>query len=370
MSKFLILGASTVQLEVSHLISEMGLQPHFAGKELRGQLPDGAVFHKVDITDIDSLRLLLNDTDFAGIYSFGSDVAMPIVSRLAEEMDWPFFVSAQVVNDCNDKSRMRRQLGKSDFNLRSETVKSADEVTLYNAIGFPLIVKPVDGQGQRAVQKIYDVKSVKQAVDLAIAASRSGLAQIEEYADGPEFSINAYMRNGVVLLSTGSDRLVSEHYFGVVVGHILPSELPHLSEGMVRQIAIDVSDRMGIADGPMYIQAIMTALGPRVVEVAARFDGCHMWRLINLCGGPNLAEIALNDLVSHNYRRNDSWLEHDTPLNPGRLDFVLRPPGTPIKMTDQDIADADILYFQEGDITPEVNGRLEKVGYSMRSDSR
>lgn len=82
------------------------------------------------------------------------------------------------------------------------------------------------------------------------------------------------------------------------LGHLAPCK--HVTE--VNQLAaLDLVTRiiaaMGARDGVLYFQMIVTPDGPRLVEIAPRLDGCHMWHLIRASQGVNLIEMAMNCLT-------------------------------------------------------------------------
>ena len=63
-------------------------------------------------------------------------------------------------------------------------------------LSLPLVVKPVDNMGARGCRMVRSKLEFWPAVEAAVNCSRTGYAIIEEYMDGPEFSIDALVYDG------------------------------------------------------------------------------------------------------------------------------------------------------------------------------
>ncbi|TFG79391.1 MAG: ATP-grasp domain-containing protein, partial [Spirochaetales bacterium] len=115
-----------------------------------------------------------------------------------------------------------------------------------------------------------------QAWTDAVTHSRSGRAIIEEYLDGPEFSIDALISRGRIVIRGIADRHVVFSPYFVEMGHTIPSaygpevisEVLAVFEAGVRALGID----SGAAKGDIKY----TRAGASVGEIAARLSGGYM----------------------------------------------------------------------------------------------
>jgi biotin carboxylase len=117
-----------------------------------------------------------------------------------------------------------------------------------------------------------------------------------------------------------------------------------------------------IKNGPMYFQIKLTAKGPRIIEIAPRLDGCHLWQLIKYCYGVDLLDLTFRVLL-------DQSLDVYGPLNlmeSAQLIFSHTPPEE-IYTSNGKILPTQMIhhvaYYQEGDRVMPINGILEKTGY-------
>ena len=137
-----------------------------------------------------------------------------------------------------------------------------------------------------------DPADLKSAINRALHESRNGHALVEEVADGPEVTVNAFSVGGRFHPLTVTDRLTAPPpAFGVALAHVWPSEAD--AAGEASEVAARAAEALGIADGPTYTQLRITRDGPQVVEVAARLGGGHDAELCAAALGVDLNGLAL-----------------------------------------------------------------------------
>jgi cyanophycin synthetase len=99
---------------------------------------------------------------------------------------------ALAVDISTDKNLTIRLLGAAGLPVpRSETVATADDaVAVANRIGFPVVVKPIDGNHGRGVGLgLRDEDEVREWFPRAMAESRRKVAQVESYVTGNDYRV-------------------------------------------------------------------------------------------------------------------------------------------------------------------------------------
>ena len=155
--------------------------------------------------------------------------------------------------------------------------------------GARVVVKPAAAQGQRGLEIVEPGGDVRAAVEAAQAISRDGRALCEEFAEGPELTVNAFLDGGrfVPLTITDRERALA---FGVATAHLYPSLHPVAEVAAAAEAACRA---LGLAAGPSYTQVLLTPAGPRVMEVAARLGGGHDAELCAAALGVDLSAAAV-----------------------------------------------------------------------------
>lgn len=368
----IVLGTNAGQADlIRHMKDEgwrvIGVSP--AAGEPGQQYCD--VVEAVNIVDLDALETLVEKHKPDLIYSISSDVAMKSVVALSERVGLPHFYDSEMIELLDNKAAFRAFLQEHDLSpVAFRKVASADEAADWTE--FPCIVKPTDAQGQRGVVLVKTAEDLAPAIEQAIGFSKTDQAIVETYLEGVEVSCNVLVRDGKVQMKVLSERLVhGPQALGVPKGHLVPCRNISDAEQVASlKLVDDMIAALGSRDGVLYCQMIVTTNGPRVIEIAPRLDGCHMWRLIKAAEGVDLIEWAVDCLTKgaqHDALANDGEGDRSRPIK--ELMFQQTPPGVTFEAADFPISE-DMDYHEyrylDGQTVNPINGVLEVVGYYVQ----
>lgn len=281
MKTLFILGAGGMQAPAIRAARERGFHIVVAdGSDKAVSIPLADDFRHIDLKDREGLlsaaRALAAEGELAGVFTAGTDFSAS-AAFVAEGLGLPG-VSLEAALNASDKARMRAVLRDAGVPCpRFAVVSGAGEsVPAAERLGFPLVVKPVDNMGARGCRLVRGAVECPDAVDDALRHSRSGRAILEEYLEGPEFSIDALVYDGRIVVCGVADRhVVFEPYF-VEMGHTMPTAHPADAVAEVLRVFKAAVRALGIADGVAKGDMKLTADGARVGEIAARLSGGFM----------------------------------------------------------------------------------------------
>ncbi len=246
-------------------------------------------------------RAIISTEDEGGIQRLAE--AERVDGVIAPGIDWPVAIAARVAEKVAivhplapatavvavSKARQRERLAAAAVPQPAWHLVSEVE----DGLPIPCVVKAPDRQGQRGLSLVEDADELESAISRALAESRNGHALVEEVADGPEVTVNAFSVGGHFHPLTVTDRLTAEPpAFGVALAHVWPSEAD--AAGDAAEVAATAVSALGIEDGPTYTQLRITKDGPQVVEVAARLGGGHDAELCLAALGVDLNQLALS----------------------------------------------------------------------------
>lgn len=365
MVKILILGVAAVQKDAIVYLKQLGYEVHAIAMKKDGPGADCAdYFSEINILDIPNVKKYIQDHEISYVYSVGSDLAMPVVSEVSEDLCLPHFVSKECAKTCNNKDLMRVSLGPEfEGNVPYQVMDHMEPEDL--SIEYPFIMKPTDSQGQRGIFLVHSIEEFRDNFEKTKSYSRSGKVICEKYIDGPELSVNCYVIDGVVKYVRPSDRITWPQFTGLIHKHVLPSSLESSIYEDLFPMMQGLATKLEILNGPFYVQIKVMDGKPYIIEVTPRLDGCHMWKLINVYENVNLLAITLKHLISgdvHHVFENDE-------KKPSELEFICEVPGEEAHYRDYEVQikesiDSD-LYYEEGKVIRPVNGRYEKIGYMI-----
>ena len=279
-TRILILGAAVMQGPALRIASEMGLEVVAADADSAAVcIPLADRFEKVDLKDKEGIaalaRTLMDQGGLGGIMTAGTDFSAT-VAWAAEKLSLPG-IPYETALDASDKERMRRR-------FKAAGVPSPEFIIIQNPPeeGFtlpffwPAVVKPVDNMGARGCRRVDNFAELKIAVNEALGFSRSGRAIVEEYMEGPEFSVDALVYKGEIFICGFADRHIFFPPYFIEMGHTMPSdEDPVLIRSLLETFICGIK-ALGITNGAAKGDIKLTPRGPMIGEIAARLSGGYM----------------------------------------------------------------------------------------------
>ncbi|WP_158920154.1 ATP-grasp domain-containing protein [Streptomyces sp. NBRC 109706] len=157
-------------------------------------------------------------------------------------------------------------------------------------VGFPCVAKPRTGFGGQGVHLLRD------AADAALLAA--GLAAepaliVEEFLEGPEFSVEAHSRAGTHTILAVSRKYTSGIPEGTETGYDLPAELDEETTQQIHQLVVATLNTAGHRSGPSGTEVILTKAGPRLIESHAHPGEDWISDLLVLAEGTDLAALTI-----------------------------------------------------------------------------
>lgn len=208
----------------------------------------------------------------------------------------------QTITACKDKARTRRVL--TDHGLlqpRFTVVTRPDRaVSAARKMGLPCVVKPVDGSGSEDVLLCSTPAQAGEHAARVLAVERNvrgqasaGVVLVEEYADGPEYSVETFCAGGTSACVGVTAKHLGELPGFVESGHDFPAVLPAPVARELEGAARRALDAVGYSWGAAHVEIRLTGRGPVVVEINARLAGGMIPELIRLATGVDLLEQQL-----------------------------------------------------------------------------
>ena len=278
-----ILGAGVMQIPAIRAAKDLGWTVVAADADSAAPgVGEADRFVHLDLKDreglADAARGIRTELGLDGVFTAGTDFSTS-VAWVARELGLPGIPFETAVR-ASDKLRMREALRAAGVpSPRYAAADSTDDPSAVVAgLDFPLVVKPADSMGARGCRAVRDSSELSDALAAALRFSRSGKAIVEEFVDGPEFSVDALVEGDEIRIRGVADRHIHFPPYFVELGHTMPTAHPsEIVDEVLRVFRLGVKALgigRGAAKGDMkYSPARGGAL---VVEIAARLSGGYM----------------------------------------------------------------------------------------------
>jgi hypothetical protein len=182
---------------------------------------------------------------------------------------------ADMVLRCQDKHRTRQLLHAAGVpqpeSILVETVEQAVEAA--TEIGYPVVLKPRDPAASMGVVLVSSEAELREQFALAGDSTRSGTevsVLVEEYADGPEISVDCAVQHGEVRPICLAHKQFGYLPYFEEVGHLVDGADPMLADDGFRAILQRAHTALGFTEGFTHTEFRLTPFGPKLIEVNPR----------------------------------------------------------------------------------------------------
>ena len=248
-------------------------------------IPLAHEFYKIDLKDKEGIlklcsRLKNSKEGLAGVFTAGTDFSAS-VSYVCEKLGLPAHSYEAAVN-ASVKTQMRACFEKygvpSPKFIRAGKDQVNDQLLskVLEKMDFPFVVKPVDNMGARGCRMVRTKEEFLSAVKIACQCSRTGYSIIEEYMEGPEFSIDALVFQDKFIVTGFAIRHIKYAPYFIEIGHTMPADIPQkMHDELISVFALGAKAE-GLTCGAAKADIKYTKNGPMIGEIAARLSGGYM----------------------------------------------------------------------------------------------
>jgi len=281
-----------------------------------------------------------------------------------------------VARRMRDKWAMRRHLaGSGAATVNAAPLADRADIDGFGArYGYPLIVKPVDGTASYGVFRV-DGPEGAGAVWAKVAALRGHRMDrgsmpfaiqgflMEEYVDGPEFSVECFSFAGRHVVVAITEKFLSADHFAEL-GQALPARLDARAEASLRWAVCRFLDAMGLRDGVSHTEVRLSGRGPVVIETHNRVGGDAIDELVRGAYGVDLVTYA----VGWPFRLVPELPDVPRAHCAASTQFLVGGPGRVESVTgvEEALARADVLKVQitarPGDTVRTVRDNWDRLG--------
>ncbi|NCB92985.1 MAG: pyridoxal-phosphate dependent enzyme [Clostridia bacterium] len=305
MKKLVVIGANEFQNPLILKAKEMGYETHvFAWK-------DGAVgektadyFYPISITEVDEILAVCRKIQPDGVASIGSDLANITVAKLAKALGLPGN-DLRCIEKSTNKASMRKAFEAAGipvpFFTSVDRIDALEEQVREGKLelSYPLIVKPTDRSGSRAITKVEDESMLSEAIERALEQSFEKRAIVEGYITGSEYSMEtiSYQGEHFCLAITKKFTTGAPHY--TETGHLQPAPLAKEMENRCIEQVQRALDALEIKNGASHAEFRIDPEGNvRIIEIGSRMGGdCIGSDLVPLSTGQDFVKMVVQTAV-------------------------------------------------------------------------
>ncbi len=234
-----------------------------------------------------------------GVMTLATDLPVRTCAAVAQALGL-CGLSEATARVVTDKGEMRLALAASGIPIPRFAICSSKAEYMAAVERFPdrFIVKPADNSGSRGVTLVTNPGQAPAAYAYSQEFSRSGRVLVEEYMVGDEVSAETFSVDGHVHVIAVTDKITSHAPYFVELGHTVPSSKEPASVAQIEDLARAAVQALGVCQGPTHCEIMVTADGPKIVEIGARLAGDNIaTHLVPLATGISLVDLTIEQAL-------------------------------------------------------------------------
>ena len=370
MKRLLVLAAGILQVPIIKKAKDMGIYVIAADGDANAdglQYADKALV--ANITSEEDMLRVAREEKIDGVIHPCSEVCMNVMGRLNDELGLSGISREQAIRATN-KHLMREafEYGNAPSPKSILTKNAEDAWEQFMAFDGDGILKPSRNSGSRGIAKVEKgIESKERFIEkyeVAHKESRDKSVLIEQFIEGPEFSIEIIVWNGEVNVLTVTDKKTTGSPHFVELGHSQPSCFSTADVAKLKAAAVAGVKALGVNNCACHAEAKLMGGKAYLMEIGARLGGDFIsTELTHLSTGIDMVAAAINCALGI-----EPCMKPTEPKHGVCIRYFCPKPGKLLNISNTEIlSDPHVyqwkIYHKVGDMIPEVTSSLCRSGH-------
>lgn len=218
-----------------------------------------------------------------------TDQALLTMAKVSERLSLPTYISYEKAIQVTNKFYMKQIFQENNIPTARFILLDSEQNWLekIQGLAFPMVVKPCDCNSSKGVCRVESYEELQEKGIEAFHLSRSRKIVVEEYIEGEEISVDAWVdKEGAKVLSmSGTSKIKNnEHNFTIYQSRYPVSNSKVVNE-KIGQIVKQIAQAFELHDCPLLIQALVQNEKVYVIEFSARIGGGSKYKFIEYMSG-------------------------------------------------------------------------------------
>ena len=290
--KVLVFGVGGLQKSIIDRAHKMGLYVVGIDPCANAYCKDDVdAFEIVGGQDYEGTCAVIEKHSIDAIVTAATDKPLVMMARIAEKYGFPFY-SVETAQWSTDKFQMKKRFELGGVpHAQGRPISKVEDA---EGLVFPVIVKPRDNSGSRGVKLCRNLEELKISIDEALENSKLDSVLVEEFIEGPEYSIEGLHHDGKSEVIQFTEKKTTEFPYNVELGHIQPANISEENQQKIRDIVSKIGSALHFENCPSHTELKINERGIFVIETSPRLGGDYITSTLTpLSTGVNLEDELL-----------------------------------------------------------------------------
>lgn len=227
----------------------------------------------------------------SGVVCAATDKPLVMMARVAEALLLPFY-SVDTAKWSTDKLLMKQRFELGGVPHAKGRLVGCIEEFESEGWNYPVIVKPRDNSGSRGVIYCENEAQVCEAMTEAMQYTKKGNVLVEEFIDGPEYSIESLHYHDETHVLQFTQKQTTTFPYNVELGHIQPADFTEEQRSEIRTIIGKIARCLNFDGCGSHTELKVSSRGIVVIETSPRLGGDFITStLVPLSTGINMERL-------------------------------------------------------------------------------
>lgn len=364
--KLLVVGAGIFQVPAIRKAKDMGITVITVDKNPQSQGFKYADYYEVVSTHATAgILKTAQKHRVDGIMTLSTEVGVVPAAYVAEKLNLPG-LPVKVARTATNKYLMKQAFKEHNVPCPEFCLAgSAEELKkIKGRLDFPLMVKPTSGYASKSVFKVNNPAELEKAFYAAKEVSYDGKVIAEEFIDGQEVGGETFTLDGLTEIVYITNKRLTEPPLYIPLGHSLPCRFPEEIQDEIMEVAVRGIKALGVKNGPVNFDIMVTEKGPVVLEMGARLGGNCLPVIVEFHSGIDTIsgsiKLALGGKPSLKEKfRRPIGVKLFTSMVTGRIVNIS---GVEELSGNSDVLEINLIQ-NIGDTVSEFSSGMDKAGY-------
>ena len=252
---------------------------------------DTDAFEVVGGQDFEGTCEVVEKYGIDAIVTAATDKPLVMMAQIAEKYGFPFF-SVDTAKWSTDKFLMKERFEYGG--IPHACGRLISKVEDAEGMVYPVIVKPRDNSGSRGVKFCRNQEELSESIGEALDFSHLDSVLVEEYIEGPEYSIESLHYDGKSEVIQFTEKTTTEFPYNVELGHKQPANLNEVQRNSICEIVSMIGKALRFENCPSHTEVKINKRGVFVIETSPRLGGDYITStLVPLSTGINMEDQLL-----------------------------------------------------------------------------
>lgn len=255
------------------------------------------IYYQESTMDIEAITEVAKKENVDFIITCSSESAIKTVAIVSERLGLPCYVTEDTIGKVTNKAYMKTVFEKAGIPNAKHVVLRGDDMLDPAVLEYPAIVKPADCYSSSGVRKVYNADEFLAAVTEGKAMSASHTVVVEEFVEGIEISVDAFVIDGKahVLCMTRSDKIADDDRFVIYRGNYPAVDNIDEVRAQVQEIVQKIATAFELYNTPLLVQMLYSKNGKfNVLEFSTRGGGSAKFMLVKRSCGFDLINAVID----------------------------------------------------------------------------